>query len=162
MPKAPNAPSGSPTLSLGEFLPYRLSITAQLVSEVIATAYGALYGLKAPEWRVVASVAEAGELTQQGVCARTRMDKVTVHRAAAALCERGLLARSAHPEDRRSHHLALTSAGRALHADVAPRALALERRLFRDFGAEEIGRFTALLDAVDASALALLRDASKT
>jgi DNA-binding MarR family transcriptional regulator len=156
MSKPPARPSGPSVLSLGDFLPYRLSITAQLVSEVIATAYGALYGLKAPEWRVVATVAEAGELTQQGVCTRTRMDKVTVHRAAFSLCTRGLLDRSAHPGDRRSHHLALTATGRALYAEVAPRAVELERRLFSGFSADEIARLTDLLDAVNAAAVALL------
>ena len=95
-------------LILDEFIPYRLSVTSNLVSDAIARSYEALFGLTIPEWRLVAVVAERDGITQQAIGATTRMDKVTVSRAAIALVDRGLLARAANPDDRRSHLLRLT------------------------------------------------------
>ncbi len=140
-------------LKLDEFLPYRLSFTSNLVSEAIARAYEALFGLKIPEWRLVAVIAEHDGITQQAIGLRTRMDKVTVSRAAVALSGRGLIARRPNPEDRRSHLLVLSPAGRRLYAEVVPKALELEARVFGAFTAAELQTFTAMLRRIDATAL---------
>ena len=81
-------------LQLDDFLPFRLSYTSNLVSERIARSYEALFGLKIPEWRLIAVIAEGKGNTQQEIGSRTRMDKVTVSRAAIALFERGLITRA--------------------------------------------------------------------
>ncbi|MFN3434648.1 MAG: MarR family winged helix-turn-helix transcriptional regulator [Sphingomonas sp.] len=145
----------SPRLVLDDFIPYRLSVTSNLVSDSIARAYESLFGLSIPEWRLVAVVAETGGITQQAIGARTRMDKVTVSRAAIALVDRGLLARRANAEDRRSHLLELTGAGRDLYAAVAPKALDLESRIFSAFDPAEIAGFVAMLRRIEGVALAL-------
>ena len=75
-------------LVLGEFLPYRLSMASNLVSDTVATAYEAAFGLRIPEWRLVAVIAEADAISQFEICRRTRMDKVTVSRAGIALAAR--------------------------------------------------------------------------
>lgn len=144
------------SLVLDDFIPYRLSIASNVVSDIIAGAYEALFGLKIPEWRLVAVIAEESQVTQQRICTRTRMDKVTVSRAAIALVDRGLIARSAHSADRRSHLLALTDQGQALYADVSPKALELEARIFRDFDREELADFMTMLRRIEAAALEVL------
>ncbi|WP_174298041.1 MarR family winged helix-turn-helix transcriptional regulator [Sphingomonas bacterium] len=143
------------SLVLDAFIPFRLSFTSNLVSERVARTYEALFGLSIPEWRLVAVVAETGGITQAAVGARTRMDKVTVSRAAIALVERGLLARVRHPGDGRSHMLELTAAGNDLHALVAPKALELERRIFEGFDPDELRAFVAVLQRIDAAVLDL-------
>ncbi|AUW58325.1 MarR family transcriptional regulator [Sphingobium sp. SCG-1] len=143
------------SLKLDNFVPYRLSYTSNLVSDVVAHSYDKLFGLKIPEWRMIAIVAESEGVTQQTISQRSRMDKVTVSRAAIALVSRDLVERVPNPADKRSHLLVLTDAGRALYADVAPRALALERSLFDSFDREELDRFVATLRRIDAAALAL-------
>lgn len=140
-------------LILDDFLPYRLSYTTNLVSDTIARAYDALFGLTIPEWRVVAVVAESSGVTQAAIGQKTRMDKVTVSRAAIALVDRGLLVRERHPEDRRAHQLALSEAGRDLYRAVAPKALELERMIFARIEPEELKRFVATLRRIDALAL---------
>lgn len=139
-------------LQLERFLPYRLSITSNLVSERIARAYESLFGLSIPEWRLVAVVAEAGAITQAQIGERTLMDKVTVSRAAIALVGRGLLVRSPNASDRRSHLLSLSDAGRALYEAVAPKALELEAAIFARFTPAEIEAFGAMLRRIDAAA----------
>ncbi len=140
-------------LQLDRFLPYRLSITSNLVSDRIASAYEALFGLTIPEWRLVAVIAEASAITQVQIGEQTRMDKVTVSRAAIALVGRGLLARTPNAADKRSHLLSLTSEGQALYAAVAPKALELEARIFSRFSDEELETFVAMLRRIDVAAL---------
>lgn len=139
-------------LSLDAFLPFRLSVVSNVVSDAIASTYHALFGLRIPEWRLVAVIAESDGLSQQALGARTRMDKVTVSRAAIALAERGLIERRANPADQRSHLLSLTADGRALYEQVAPKALEMEARIFGGMDADELARFRAVLDRIDAAA----------
>ncbi len=144
-------------LVLDDFIPYRLSITSNLVSDSIARAYESLFGLTIPEWRLIAVIAETGGITQQAIGARTLMDKVTVSRAAIALVDRGLLVRQANPEDRRSHLLELTDAGRDLYAAVSPKALDLEDRIFAAFDPIEVAQFMDMLRRVEAVTAAIGR-----
>jgi DNA-binding MarR family transcriptional regulator len=137
-------------LRLDDFLPFRLSYTSNLVSGAIATAYQRLFGLSIPEWRLVAVIAECDGTTQAAICARTGMDKVTVSRAAIALGKRGLIARRPSASDRRAFELGLTDAGLALYAEVAPKALDLERQIFGGLEAGEATRFLATLRRIDA------------
>lgn len=141
-------------LMLDKFLPYRLSITTNLVSEAIAAAYDRLFGLTIAQWRLIAVLAENDGLTQQAIGVRTRMDKVTVSRAAIALAARGLIRRMPNDDDRRSLLLLLTADGRALYAEVAPKALELEARIFGRFGQVELAQFTVMLRRIEEAALA--------
>lgn len=143
------------TLRLGEFLPYRLSITSNVVSDAVADAYRALFGLRIPEWRLVAVLAESHGMTQQALTRATRMDKVTVSRAAIALAERGLVERAPNPGDQRSHLLALSAAGRSLYDDVAPKALEIEAQIFAGFEPAEIDAFGAMLTRIEAAVATL-------
>lgn len=133
------------TLRLDQFLPYQLSVTSNAVSRVIASAYQSRFGLKIPEWRLIAVLAEADGLTPGEIGLRTEMDKMTVSRAASALTARGLIARRHRGDDRRSHRLALTAAGVALHAEIAPLALALEAELLGGLGTAELAALKATL-----------------
>jgi DNA-binding MarR family transcriptional regulator len=146
-------------LRLDDFLPFRLSITSNLVSETIAGTYQALFGLTIPEWRLIAVIAEEDGTTQQRIGQRTRMDKVTVSRAAIALTGRGLIERRPNADDRRSQRLHLTDTGEALYAQVAPKALELERRILARFSAEEITAFTQMLARMDEATLAVRSEA---
>lgn len=148
------------SLRLDEFIPFRLSVTSNLVSDTIARTYRSLFGLSIPEWRLVAVVAEAGGISQGATATRTRMDKVTVSRAAIALVERGLMTREGNPGDRRSHLLRLTEAGGELYAAIAPKALDLERRIFQGFTCDEVDGFVGMLRRIDAVTLGLGEDAA--
>ncbi len=139
------------TLRLDDFLPYRLSYTSNLVSEAIARTYESLFGLSIPEWRLIAVIAEHDGITQAAIGARTGMDKVTVSRAAIALAARSLIARAPSAVDRRAQCLTLTASGLALYAQVAPKALDLERRIFGAFDPSEIAAFCATLRRIDAA-----------
>jgi len=139
-------------LNLDNFLPYRLSIASNALSERIATEYQNRFGLKIPEWRLMAVLGEGKSLTQRELVAATRMDKVTVNRAAKALADRQLIARLAHEADGRSHHLELTETGRSLYDAIVPAALASEARLESNLSPDERKVLLAILAKLTAAA----------
>ena len=130
---------------LAEFLPYLLSVTSNAVSGRIAQEYRTRFGLKVPEWRVMAVLGDSGPMTQRQLTAFTLMDKVAVNRACKELEERGLASREPNTKDGRSHLLELTDAGRQMHGEIMPLALEMERRLFSTFSEEETETFRSLL-----------------
>ena len=141
-----DSPEGA--LRLADFLPYQLSIASNAVSNRIAEAYQAQFGLKIPEWRVMAVLGDRGAMTQRGLTEATVMDKVAVNRACKALEERGLLDRAPNLDDGRSHHLALTDDGSAMHARIMPLARAIEQQLFGSLDKADRDAFSRLLARV--------------
>ena len=131
---------------LAGFLPYRMSITSNAVSAHIAGDYGECFGLKIPEWRIMAILGDTGAQTQRNLVRATLMDKVAVNRACKALDDRGLLQRSPNAADGRSHHLELTEAGRAMYEQIWPRAFAAYERIFTALTPRETETLRDLLD----------------
>lgn len=142
-------------LRLQHFLPYRLSISTNLVSDVIAGAYRRLFQISIAEWRVIAVLGEQSGLNQQAVGAATRMDKLTVSRAVAGLVERGLILRRVNPQDRRAQLLQLSKKGREVYQAVAPKALELEARLLDGFSTRERAQLERMLGRLEKAALEL-------
>jgi len=140
--------------ALEAFLPYRLSLLSNTVSQGISTAYRRIYGLSVTEWRVIAILGRFPGLTASEVMARGAMDKVAVSRAVNRLQERGLVVRSPHSDDRRRMPLRLTAAGgEPLFREVVPKALAYERELLAALSEDELARLKRVLaklqDAAD-------------
>ena len=145
-------PAAQPTLKLDRFVPYRLSIASNIVSDFIATSYRTLFGLSINEWRLITILAESGAATQLDLGEATQMDKVSVSRAASELVSRGLIRRQAHPEDKRSHLLQLSKEGSILYSQVAPQALSLEKEILADFTTQEVSQLVSMLRRLESAA----------
>jgi DNA-binding MarR family transcriptional regulator len=128
---------GHPVLELERFLPYRLSVLSNRVSQSIASAYAGRFGLAVTEWRVIAVLGRYPGLSATAVAERTAMDKVAVSRAVARLLERGLLRRELHGDDRRRSVLALSRAGHEVYDQIVPLALDYERALLQPLAPDE-------------------------
>lgn len=122
------------SFELNGFLPYRLSVAAARVSRRFAARYAAEAGISIPEWRVIAHLAEAGEVSVRDIHARVDMDRPKVSRAAARLEEAGLVRKLEHPGDRRLVALSLTPAGEALMARLGAIAAAFQAELLAELG----------------------------
>lgn len=144
-------------LRLDDYLPYRLSVAANAVSQLIARAYVDRFGLTVPQWRLMAVLGEQSPLTQQALCGRTVMDKVTVMRASRGLARRRLVKRQANVDDGRSHRLSLTAAGERMYAEVAPLALEYESVLLRGLASLEVRKLEQWLRHLQQTAAALTR-----
>lgn len=136
-------------LDLEHFLPYRLSVLSNRVSDAIARVYSERFALGVTEWRVMAVLGRYPDLSASEVAQRTAMDKVAVSRAVARLIEAGRLQRDTHGGDRRRSVLRLSGEGYRIHDEVAPLALAFERRLFEGMDAAERELLFRLLDRLD-------------
>ena len=155
-----SADSGQAGLKLDAYLPYRLSVASNAMSDLIARAYQDRFGLTVPQWRLICVLAEDGGLSQAKIVARTVMDKVTVSRAAHGLVKRRLVARSQNAADGRSHILALTAEGRGLYGEIAPLALAYEAALIAGLAPEDVTLLKRLLGRLQSAAGQLSGDAA--
>ncbi len=135
-------------LELERFLPYRLSILSNRLSQAIAREYTDRFSLSMTEWRVMAVLARFNGhgMSAREVADRTAMDKVAVSRALARLTSAGRVSRSTHGGDKRRSVLRLTAKGWKIHDTVAPRARAHERELLGHLTAEEKRVLTQILD----------------
>ena len=124
-------------LQLEHFLPYRLSILSNTISQAIADDYQKRYDLSVTEWRVMAVLARFAGLSAREVADRTAMDKVAVSRALARLVDAGRVSRHMHDNDKRRSVLDLTEAGWAIHEVVAPMARQREREVLDKLDAQE-------------------------
>ena len=106
-------------LKLEEFLPYRLNVLANLVSQALSRIYGDRYGIGVPEWRVLVTLGQYGMMTGKAVGAHSHMHKTKVSRAGALLEKGKMVVRRA---DLRESFLSLTPAGSAVYEDLAPTA----------------------------------------
>lgn len=142
---APARPATHAALDLEHFLPYRLSVLSNRISQTIAQTYAERFNLVITEWRVIAVLGRHPGLSANGVAERTAMDKVAVSRTIAKLLERGLVQRDIHGDDRRRSVLELSEAGYAIYDDVAPLAQAWEQALLAHFSDEDRRQLDALL-----------------
>ena len=118
-----------PILELDSFLPYRLSVLSNTVSDAIALLYSERFHLTIPEWRVMAVLGRYPGLSAAEVAERTAMDKVAVSRAVARLVKADRLHRRTSAADRRRSELSLSTAGQAVYRRVVPMAQQFEREL---------------------------------
>ena len=133
-------------LLLEKFLPYRLSIISNTVSQAIASDYQQRFDLSVTEWRVMAVLARFDRISAREVAERTAMDKVAVSRAVARLVTAGRVDRSVHDNDKRRSVLRLSAAGWLIHDEVAPMARSRERDLVAKLDAEERVWLKRILD----------------
>lgn len=148
-------------LRLESFLPYRLVVAANLVSQATARTYATKYGIGIAEWRVIAQLGEFGTMTAKQIGERSHMHKTKVSRAVATLTKRKMLAKRANREDKREAFLSLSPVGLEVYESIAPSALALSQRMFGEVSAEDRAAFERVLDTVTARAAALADTAAE-
>jgi DNA-binding MarR family transcriptional regulator len=139
-------------LILEEFLPYRLSVLSHTISTTIAKVYQKQFGVSVPEWRVIAILGRFPGLSAVEVAERTMMDKVAVSRAVTKLIANGRIDREFADADRRRSILNLSDAGRQLHNEIAPLALAFERDLLQGIDTDDLSVFDRVVEQLLAKA----------
>jgi DNA-binding MarR family transcriptional regulator len=138
----------SPLIKLETFLPYRLSVLANVTSNAIAAAYEERFGLTIPEWRVIAVLMRHPGLSAREVAEKSRMDAVAVSRAVNRLLRAGRLRRAVATDDRRRSILQVSAAGAAVYRGVAPLALEFERSLLDTLTNDERAALDRLLEVL--------------
>jgi DNA-binding MarR family transcriptional regulator len=121
--------SAEAALKLEDFLPYRLNVCANIVSNALSRIYAERYKIGVPEWRVLVTLGQFGMMTAKAIGIHSHMHKTKVSRAVAMLERRKLVTRRANRDDLREAFLSLTPAGRDIYSDLAPSALEFARKL---------------------------------
>jgi DNA-binding MarR family transcriptional regulator len=131
---------------LESFLPYRLSLLSNTVSEAVAKTYREDFDIGVTEWRVIAVLGRFPGVSARDVMDRTAMDKVAVSRAVRRLQENGMIERSAHETDRRRLRLRLTAdSGARIFREIGSRAKRYEHALLKNFSLRELAQLDRLL-----------------
>jgi DNA-binding MarR family transcriptional regulator len=121
--------SAEAALKLEDFLPYRLNVCANIVSNALSRIYAERYKIGVPEWRVLVTLGQFGMMTAKAIGIHSHMHKTKVSRAVAMLERRKLVTRRANRDDLREAFLSLTPAGRDIYSDLAPGAMEFARKL---------------------------------
>jgi len=148
---APSSPSGGNNapaeFQLEHFLPYRLSLLTNIVSQGIARSYRDKHDISVTEWRILAVLGRFPGLSASEVVEHTAMDKVAISRGVKSLMERGFLQRKTDRGDRRRRQLFITPGkGQHLLNKVIPLAQKYEQFLLQALGKEETGGFFRTLE----------------
>jgi DNA-binding MarR family transcriptional regulator len=133
-------------LKLDHFLPYRLSVLSNQVSQGIAQTYIEPFNLSVIEWRILAILGREEGLSATEVAERSAMDKVSISRAVKRLIGTGRLTRRQDQADGRSRRLRLTDEGRSVYEAIAPAAMAYEEALLGALSPQERAFLDTILD----------------
>jgi DNA-binding MarR family transcriptional regulator len=136
-------------LILDNFLPYRLNRLAAAISLALKEIYGRDYGLTIPEWRVLATLGQFGEMSATAIGEHSSMHKTKVSRAVQGLEKRRWMRRRENAGDRRGEILSLTSRGLDSYRSICPRMLAFEEEVARKLGSAENIRLLSSLTALE-------------
>lgn len=159
-------PNKKAPLPVKQFIPYRLNMLAGVVSEGFVKSYAQYsteFGIDGPEWRVmsflgelIGSPVEQQGMTARDIGARTRMQKVKVSRAIAALEGSGLIVRQVNQNDRREAFLNLTEAGAKVYWTIVPVATKYQQTLVEGLSEEDLNAFDRVVSHFQAQAAQLL------
>lgn len=144
-----------PVFDLTRFIPYRLAVLADEVSETVAQVYVDRFDLSRHEWRILAWLGNQQEMPAKELARNASLDKMQMSRALAALQDKNLVAIKRNVQDRRSNILQLTRQGRAAYDKIVPFALAREEYLLSALTKEEAAALDAIIGKLSQQAISL-------
>jgi len=133
-------------LNLETFLPYRLSITSNKISAIIADTYKDKFAISITEWRIMAILGSNPGSSADEVSAKTQIEKSILSRAISKLLQRNLIEREFDEEDRRRSILTLSNTGTSVYNEIVPISYDYEQRFLACFSDQEQDQFRQLLD----------------
>jgi DNA-binding MarR family transcriptional regulator len=134
---------------LSSFLTYQISRVHQKLNVQATRILHDSVGLTLSQWRVIAFIGGAGEVTASELVKYTAMDKGLVSRNAKSLIESGLVSSSSNENDSRVHVLSLTEKGQEIFDIALPRMRRRQAKLAENISAEDIATFRRVLDTLE-------------
>jgi DNA-binding MarR family transcriptional regulator len=135
---------GEPDYRLEEQVGFLLRRAQQRHTAIFAARIGA-HQLTPTQFATLAKIFDEGTVSQNKLGRLTAMDPATMQGVIARLLDRGFLARTPDPEDRRRAILRLTDAGRAAFLDSAQNGKAISKETLAPLDAKERAAFLRLL-----------------
>ncbi len=132
-------------IQLDRFLPYQISLLADITAKRTAAIAKRHEGLNLSHWRVLAAIAEKPGRTANEVVAVTPMDKGIVSRAVNNLIDMKLVSRKASQEDGRIGHLFLTRKGMRQYSSMAAEVREVDEEFRSALSSEECKHLSRIL-----------------
>lgn len=129
---------------LEKFLPFRLHLAAETVSQSFRRVYHDEFGMTRSEWRVLAHMGQYGALTATDIGKLARLHKTKVSRAVFALEKRRWLSRIPDKRDRRTQILNLTKTGAQAYRQLGLRAQVYNDHLAKRLGEDKVEQILEL------------------
>ena len=131
---------------LEDFIPYKLSVVANRVSQSIGRLFEAQFNIQMPEWRIMMALYAYDDLVFNEVVEHTSMDKARVSRAQRRLVDLGLIDSVDDPTDGRKVILSLTAKGEKMCGDILPQAAEREAWYLAVLNNQEHQQLDVILD----------------
>jgi DNA-binding MarR family transcriptional regulator len=144
--------------ALKELFSYRLNRLAYVSSRIAAGLNESRYGVGPREWRIIALLGAAPDMSLNAVAREANIDKSQASRTVSELIERGLIQRSADSQDGRGVSLDLTRTGRALYEEIFPAAIERNEDMLSVLSEAEREAMERMLDKLTAHALEMLNE----
>ncbi len=141
---------------LQTFMPYRVAVLENAVSNSMARLYTNRFNLSRSEWRVLTALGDKPGMVGREVVLYTTQDKVQVSRSVIRLENKGLIIVTEDPNDRRNKKLHLSKAGRNLLDQIIPLVIEQESLLLDDISENELQQFFEISDKILARAHKIL------
>lgn len=135
---------------LSDFMPYRLAVISERVSNRLSVDYNASHGLTAAEWRVLVHLQHCGVVSVRDLQVFTNLEKSRVSRAVERLRRANLVAKQVNEADARLLDIALTDAGREALKCLLDDACATEEMLLRGVSQDDLAAFFRVIDTLHA------------
>ncbi len=139
----------SNTLSLRDFLPYRLTLIAKRVSDSLSQVYREEFDIGIAEWRILVHLGESQCQNAKDLGQMTAMDKSMVSRAIKLMEDKGYLLRKKSQSDNRAYFLSLSERGKELYKTLIPIALAWEAELLQSLNSPEYRDLLRILSKLE-------------
>ena len=133
---------------LQEFVPYRVAVLENAVSNTIAQLYTNRFNLSRSEWRVLTALGDKPGMVGREVVLYTTQDKVQVSRAVIRLEKKGLVTVAEDPNDRRNKTLHLSKDGKKLLQQILPLVIEQEALLLDAISEKELQQFLQISDKI--------------
>ena len=133
-------------LKLERYLPYRLSILSNKISEMVAETYKDKFALSITEWRIMAVLGEYPGISADEISIKTQIEKSILSRAISKLLKRNLIERKIAPDDRRRSEISLSETGIAVYQEIVPLSYDYEEALLSCLSSTERENFSELID----------------
>lgn len=131
---------------LSDFLPYRLAVISERISNRLAVDYAASHNLSVAEWRVLVHLQHCGIVSVRDVQGFTNLVKSRVSRAVGRLEKAGLVEKHSSTDDARLVEIALTQAGKDAIEALLTDATQTESRLLDGVPQADLAAFYRVID----------------
>ena len=133
-PEVPMSPWADPGqagehLALQDFPSFLFVRLASAMQRDVTASYLAEFELNAPQWRVLAALADYSPIPFSELVKLSMSDKALVSRSVQAIAERGLAKVESDPGPGKKLVCTITAKGRALYQRVLPRAQAAQAEI---------------------------------